>query len=64
MEEVPIQTPVGERHVGVCGRCQFIWLDKGEFESLPSVGLPERKLTVPEGASATSVEGRAAILTR
>jgi len=35
MEEVPIQTPAGERKIDVCSHCQFVWLDAGEWEDLP-----------------------------
>jgi len=35
MEEIPLKLPVGERHVDVCERCHFVWLDAGEWDDLP-----------------------------
>ncbi|WP_269523736.1 rhomboid family intramembrane serine protease [Coraliomargarita parva] len=40
MEEVPLNLPVGLRRIDVCERCQFIWLDAGEWDDLPTIELP------------------------
>ena len=46
-------TPVGSRfEVDVCKRCQFLWFDKDEFETMPAVPPPPPtwKETLPERA--------------
>lgn len=55
MEEVPLQLPIGLRHIDVCDRCQFIWLDKGEWDDLPDVAI---EVTPPDLVRKAPVELR------
>lgn len=41
MEEVPIDLPVGVRHIDICDRCHFVWLDAGEWSDLPNAPAEE-----------------------
>ncbi|MEM8867009.1 MAG: zf-TFIIB domain-containing protein [Verrucomicrobiota bacterium] len=42
MEEVPLRLGELESKIDVCGHCQFVWLDAGEWDELPHVPVEEK----------------------
>lgn len=52
MEEVPIRLPIGEHHLDICERCQFVWLDRGEWSDLPEQAPVDATPQYPAPASA------------
>jgi membrane associated rhomboid family serine protease/Zn-finger nucleic acid-binding protein len=37
MVEIPVAVPDGIQKLDVCTTCQFIWFDRGEYETLPNI---------------------------
>lgn len=43
MEEIPVDTPSGMHQIDVCSHCQFIWMDAGEWDSLPHIKVEKKE---------------------
>ncbi len=44
MSEIPIMQKEKTIYLDICKKCNFIWFDTKEFESLPQVEIPKKKL--------------------
>ena len=57
MEAIPVDTPTGTYEIDVCSHCQFIWMDAGEWDSLPHVPVEKKAPELsPEAREAIAIQ--------